>query len=643
MSNHLMNETSPYLLQHAENPVNWYPWGDQTFERARRENKPVFLSIGYSTCHWCHVMARESFEDEETAAILNEHFISVKVDREERPDIDSVYMAVCQAFTGNGGWPTSIFMTPEQKPFYAGTYFPVRSQYGMVGFRDLLITIADKWSHSRSELLHSAETVIEHLKSNTAKAGEMNPTLAEDAVRQFSRTFDAKYGGFGDAPKFPAPHNLLFLLAYSQIKEDPHALFMAEATLTSMRKGGIFDQIGYGFSRYSTDRYFLAPHFEKMLYDNALLILAYAAAYAITKNPCHLDTAEKTAAYALREMLSPQGGFYSAQDADSDGMEGKYYLFRYDELLSVLGEETGKKFNDCYGITRKGNFGGYSIPNRLHADKVGRDFDDALPIIYEYRKNREKLHLDDKILTSWNALMIAALALLYRVTGKDRYLSAARAAQRFIEENLSDGSRLFVSYRDGRQTGNGFLDDYAFYTAALLSLYEASRDASYLQRAESFCRAAINQFADKKSGGFDLTGKNHEQLVLTPKETYDGAMPCGNSVMAYNLVRLFQLTERGEWEQMISRQLAFLSSQSADYPAGHSMFLLTLLLHENPPPKITVVLSSESDERELKNKLPIYADVTILRSPTGDYQLLNGQTTYFVCRGRTCLPPTNIL
>ena len=643
MSNHLKNETSPYLLQHAENPVNWYPWGDEAFQRAKQENKPIFLSIGYSTCHWCHVMAHESFEDKETASVLNEHFISIKVDREERPDIDSVYMAVCQTFTGSGGWPASIFMTPEQKPFYAGTYFPVRSQYGMIGFRDLLTAIADKWMHNRSELLRSADAVIEHLKSSEAKTGGINPALAENAAELFSQTFDSKYGGFGDAPKFPSPHNLLFLLAYSQIKDNPYALFMVETTLTSMRKGGIFDHIGYGFSRYSTDRYFLSPHFEKMLYDNALLILTYTATYIVTRNSRYLDTAEKTADYVLREMVSPQGGFYSAQDADSDGVEGKYYLFRYDEILSILGEDTGKKFNDYYGITRKGNFEGYNIPNRLHANKVGNEFDNVLPIIYEYRRKRERLHLDDKVLTSWNALMISAFALLYRVTGKDAYLSAAQAAQRYIEKNLSTGNNLFVSCRDGKQTGNGFLDDYAFYTAALLGLYEASKDDSYLKKAESFCREAINQFADEKNGGFYLIGKENEPLVLAPKETYDGAMPCGNSIMAYNLVRISQLTNNSEWEQIAQRQLAFLSGQSADYPAGHSMFLLTLLLHENPPPKITVVLSSESEENELINSLPLYADVTVLRSPAKDYKLLNGQTTYYVCRGRTCLPPSNTL
>lgn len=643
MSNHLKNETSPYLLQHAENPVNWYPWGDEAFRRAKKENKPIFLSIGYSTCHWCHVMVHESFENEKIALLLNDKFISIKVDREERPDIDSVYMTVCQAFTGSGGWPTSIFMTPEQKPFYAGTYFPVHSQYGMIGFLDLLNTIAEKWAHNRSELLHSADKIIGHLKNTETKTGNINPELAESAVKFFSKTFDTKYAGFGDAPKFPSPHNLIFLLLYSQVKNNPHALFMVETTLSQMQKGGIFDHIGYGFSRYSTDRYFLVPHFEKMLYDNALLILAYTATYTVTKNPYHLDAAEKTALYVLREMLSPEGGFYSAQDADSDGVEGKYYLFSYDEILSVLGEKTGKKFNDYYGITKGGNFEGLNIPNRLHADKSSNAFDNVLPILYEYRKKRENLHMDDKILTSWNALMISALALLYLATEKETYLSAAQTAQRFIEKNLSDGKNLFVSFRDNRKTVNGFLDDYAFYANALLGLYKATGEQAYLQKGEGICREAIEKFIDDKNGGFYMSGKNNEQLVMTPKETQDGAMPCGNSIMAYNLVRISQLTNDNEWKQLAERQLAFLSGQSSDYPAGHGMFLTALLLHENPPPKITVVLPSDSECGKLRNELPLYADVTILPSPNAEYKLLNNQITYYVCRGRTCLPPSNTL
>ena len=642
MSNRLANETSPYLQQHANNPVDWYPWGEEAFSRAALEQKPVFLSIGYSTCHWCHVMAHESFEDAETARILNRHFISVKVDREERPDIDSVYMAVCQAFTGSGGWPMTLFLTPDKQPFFAGTYFPVKSQYGMPGFRDLLRTIADRWKNDREALLESAGEIVSRLQTVERTAGGINAGLLDEGARQFSRLFDAKNGGFGDAPKFPTPHNLLFLLAYAAAKENPHALEMVTVTLTQMRKGGIFDQIGYGFSRYSTDPYFLAPHFEKMLYDNALLTLAYAAAYAVTGVSGFLDTAEKTAAYVLRELTGPEGAFYAAEDADSDGEEGKFYLFGYDELLGILGREEGEAFARYYGITKKGNFEGSNIPNRLHAENEGGAFDAYLPRLVQYRRQRARLHLDDKILTSWNALMIAAFAFLQRITGKSCYLDAARKARGFIEAKLADGDKLFVSYRDGRRGSSGFLDDYAFYAAALLSLYEATGEGEYLQRARSVCREAVRQFADP-AGGFTLSGRENEDLVLRPKETYDGALPSGNAIMAYNLVRLSQITREAEWEEAAEKQLAFLSGQAADYPAGHSMFLLALLVHLNPPPSITVALQSPEDWERVKGELPLFADLTVLPAPSKDYPLKDGRTTFYVCRGRTCQPPANHL
>ena len=588
-------------------------------------------------------MARESFEDESVARYLNERFISIKVDREERPDIDSVYMSVCQALTGSGGWPTSIFMSPDQKPFFAGTYFPVRSQYGMTGFRDLLEAIAEKWRTGRNELLHSADTIVEHLQSEAISAGAIDPSLPETAVKQFQDSYDSHCGGFGAAPKFPAPHNLLFLLAYSQLKENAKALEMANVTLLQMRKGGIFDHIGFGFSRYSTDRFFLAPHFEKMLYDNALMILAYAAAYTVTKDARHLDTAEKTAAYVLREMVSPDGAFYSAQDADSDGVEGKYYLFGYDEILSVLGETVGRQFAQYYDITKHGNFEGKNIPNRLHGSTPGAEYDEYLPILYEYRTRRTKLHLDDKILTAWNALMISALSFLFRVSGKRQYLQAAIAAQQYIEHHLADGLVLYVSCRNGVRTTTGFLDDYAFYAAALLSLYDATYEAVYRDKAEAVCREAVRQFRDEKGGGFSLNGKNNEDLVLTPKESYDGAMPSGNAVMAYTLVRLAQLTHTPWLEDAAEAQLAFLSVEAARYPAGHSMFLLSLLFHSDPPPEITVVLADRLNRDTVIRQLPLYSSVTVLDAPTDNYALLNGQTTYYVCRHRTCLPPTNTL
>lgn len=588
-------------------------------------------------------MAHESFEDAETAAILNKHFISVKVDREERPDIDSVYMTVCQAFTGSGGWPTSIFLTPNQKPFFAGTYFPVVSRYGMIGFRDLLRAIAARWEEDRAELLRSSDDIIRRLKHTAAKAQGDSRTLPDDAFRLFSDSFDEKNGGFGSAPKFPAPHNLLFLLAYSQMENSRRALSMVETTLIQMRKGGIFDQIGFGFSRYSTDRFFLAPHFEKMLYDNALLMLAYTAAYAVTRKAVFLDTAEKTAAYILREMTSPEGGFYSAQDADSGGTEGKYYLFGYDEILSVLGKEAGTEFASYYGITRKGNFGGSNIPNRLHTDQTEPDhaFDHVLPVLYDYRRSREKLALDDKILTAWNALMIAAFALLYRVTGKACYLTAARSADRFIEENLTDGGRLFVSWRNGERRTDGLLDDYAFYAAAQIMLFEATAERAYLRKAESLCREAMDQFADKENGGYTLSGRYNETLILTPIETYDGAVPSGNAMLAYAFVRLAQLSDDAVWQRAADEQLSFLSGEAAGYPAGHSMFLLALLIRRSPPPSITVVLPENTTPDEIPGSLPFYADITVRRAPDEQYPLLNDRITYYVCRGQACLPPSN--
>lgn len=446
MSNQLKSETSPYLLQHAENPVNWYPWCEEAFDKAKTENKPIFLSIGYSTCHWCHVMAHESFEDNKTAEILNKYFISIKVDREERPDIDNVYMSVCQAFTGSGGWPMSIFMSWDKKPFFAGTYFPPQSRYGMPSFSELLNTIANQWYSNQKDLLESAEKIIKHLiNTQSDEKTQTNSDLIQRAVQIFEHTFDSTHGGFGDAPKFPTPHNLLFLMLYAKQNNKSDALKMAEKTLLQMRKGGIFDHIGYGFSRYSTDKYYLAPHFEKMLYDNALLIMAYSSLYSITNNNIYLDTAEKTAEYILNEMTSEDGGFYSAQDADSEGIEGKYYTFSLKEIINILGEEKGKEFAEVFDITENGNFESMNIPNLLKSSDLKTDFQEETKKLYNYRKNRFMLHLDDKILLSWNSMMIAALSMLYRVTRNKKYLNAAQKSQKFIEMNLSDGVRLYTS------------------------------------------------------------------------------------------------------------------------------------------------------------------------------------------------------
>ena len=620
MSNQLKSETSPYLLQHAENPVNWYPWCEEAFEKAKTENKPIFLSIGYSTCHWCHVMAHESFEDNKTAEILNKYFISIKVDREERPDIDSVYMSVCQAFTGSGGWPMSIFMTWDKKPFFAGTYFPPQSRYGMPSFSELLNTIANQWYSNQKDLLESAEKIIKHLiNTQSDEKTQTNSDLIQRAVQIFEHTFDSTHGGFGDAPKFPTPHNLLFLMLYAKQHNNSDALKMAEKTLLQMRKGGIFDHIGYGFSRYSTDKYYLAPHFEKMLYDNALLIMAYSSLYSITNN-----------------------NIYSAQDADSEGIEGKYYTFSLKEIINILGEEKGKEFAEVFDITENGNFESMNIPNLLKSSDLKTDYCDEIKKLYDYRKNRFMLHLDDKILLSWNSMMIAALSMLYRVTRNKKYLNAAQKSQKFIENNMSEELRLYTSFRDGKCSKHAFLDDYAFYVTALTELYNTTLDKDYLEKAEKFCKETVRIFMDDRDGGFYLCESNSSELFINPKETYDGAIPSGNSVMTYNLVRLHQLTEKEEYKKLLEKQITFMSAKSYEYPSGNSMFLIALLMQEAFIPHITIALKEHADLNQIREKLPFMANVLVVTDSI-EYPLLNNQTTFYVCKNHNCLPPTNAI
>jgi len=633
--NHLKNETSPYLLQHADNPVDWYPWCGEAFERAKSEDKPVFLSIGYSTCHWCHVMAHESFENSETAELLNKNFISVKVDREERPDIDSVYMTVCQAFTGSGGWPMSVFMTWDKKPFFAGTYFPTTPRFGMPSFRDVLNAVVMQWDTEREKLIQSAENITDMLKNTeSVKGNKVNGDIVETAAEMLRKSYDSIYGGFGSAPKFPIPHELMFLMYYAKINSDETAQKMAEKTLIQMRKGGIFDHIGGGFSRYSTDRYFLAPHFEKMLYDNAMLIIAYSAMYSLTGSKVYLETALKTADYILCEMTSPEGGFYSAQDADSEGVEGKYYTFSVDEIMSVLSDK-GKHFSETFDITEHGNFEGVNIPNLLKSGDLDTDFEAEFQKLYEYRKKRTKLHLDDKILLSWNSMMIAAMSMLYRVSHEEKYLRAAENAQCFIEGNISDRERLYTSFRDGKRSDTAFLEDYAYYIAALIEMYNSTLDNKYLMRAEELCAEAVKRFSDK-NGGFNMCETT--ELFKNPKELYDSAVPSGNSIMAYDLIRLHQLTEKEEYRECAEKQLDFMSAQSQDYPSGHCMFLLAKLLNEAPPPRVIISAKGSPDI----SNLPFLANVTFIQADE-KYPLLNGRTTFYVCRGNTCLPPSNEL
>lgn len=639
--NQLIHETSPYLLQHAHQPVNWYPWGEDAFAKARQEDRPVFLSIGYSTCHWCHVMARESFDDTEIAQLLNEHFVSIKVDREERPDLDNVYLSICQAMTGSGGWPTSIFLTPEKRPFFAGTYFPKDSSRGVLGFRQLLATIAQSWASDRLSLLAPTAELLQELSRHSEGKGSIQPELLDLAFRQFCRYFDPDYGGFGQAPKFPTPHNLLFLLQYFRRSGDGRALHMAELTLQQMYRGGLFDHIGFGFSRYSTDRAFQIPHFEKMLYDNALLILAYVDAYDATRAPLYLDVAKKAADYVLREMSHPQGGFYSAQDADSGEVEGKYYGLRPSEVRRLLGAQRGEGFNRCYGITEEGNFHGQSIPHLVGNLEEARAYEDCLPALRAYRKQRNPLPLDDKILSAWNGLMIAALAQLARVTGLQRYLHAALQAACFLEANLESEGRLFVSIRGGRLGSPGFLDDYACVIFALLTLQQLTQDPHHLNHALRLCRRALSDFWDDTHGGFYFSGAEHESLILRPKETYDGAMPSGNSIMSYNLVKFSQIMPEGDWELLARRQLEFLTASASRTPMSHTFFLLALSDYLEPPDHITVVLAQRDTLPHILQTLPLHALLCVKTAPTEEYPLLSGQTTYYICTDRACLPPTN--
>ncbi len=642
MSNRLQYETSPYLLQHKENPVDWYPWCDEAFERAKTEDKPIFLSIGYSACHWCHVLAHESFEDNEIAKILNKYFISIKVDKEERPDIDSVYMSLCQAFTGSGGWPTSIFMTADQKPFFAGTYFPKTSRGGMIGFKELLLAINEAWKSDRASLLEQSDKIINHLNLTDKNSSNAEFELTHSAVSVYSKIYDEKYGGFGHAPKFPTPHNILFLLSYYERYKDKRSLQMAEHTLLGMFRGGMFDHIGFGFCRYSTDKKFLVPHFEKMLYDNALLILAYCKAYCVTNNGLYLEIAEKTGEYILREMASEDGGFFSAQDADSEGEEGKYYLFTPDEIISVLGETDGEKFNKHFDITSTGNFEGKSIPNLLNSDVTDKSFEECLPKLQQFRKSRDSLHLDDKILTSWNSLMIAAMCELYLVSKNEVYLNDAQKADEFIRKYLCEDNTLFVSFRDGKRGVKGFLDDYASYIFAQLGLYRATLDNSYLKRAKQMYDKVISDFGDT-TDGFYLYSNQSEELILRPKETYDGAVPSGNSLMSYNFVKLYLLTSDDKYKDLAEKQLDFISSEANSYPTNHAMFLTALLEYNEPPMKVTVVVDDNANTNDFALDLPANAIINLLTKPTGEYSLKNGKTTYYVCKGKACMPPTNDL
>ncbi len=656
--NHLQTEKSPYLLQHAANPVDWYPWTAKAFEQAAAQDKPVFLSIGYSTCHWCHVMAHESFEDTRIAEILNQDFVCVKVDREERPDVDAVYMEVCHALTGAGGWPLTIIMTPEQKPFFAGTYFPKNRRYGQPGLTDILEQIARMWKNDRTQLLEAGEQIAEAIGQASPPHGkEPDKELLRQGYRLFCQRFDTQWGGFGPAPKFPAPHNLLFLMRYARLEQEPHALAMAEATLEAMERGGIHDQFGGGFSRYSTDEKWLAPHFEKMLYDNALLLIVYGRAYQITGKESYADTARRTADYILRELTDGSGGFFCGQDADSDGVEGKYYLFTPAQVREALGETDAQEICRRYGITEQGNFEGKSIPNRIgqEAPPVPAD-DQRLQRLRAYRTQRTALHKDDKILLSWNAWTILALAQAGRILKEERYSRAAKRAAQFIEENMTDGkNRLYLRWRDSEAAHAGQLEDYAVYALALTELYRLTLEPVYLQHAVERARQMVDLFEDKEHGGYFITASDAERLIARPKETYDGAMPSGNSTAAAVLCRLAAFTGEPCWQDAANRQLQFIAGEAEHYPAGYA-FALTALADALYPHRELVCASSAGVPQELIQFLQAHPaeDLSILVKTvenaealavcapfTKDYPVPKSGAAWYLCENGACHAPVS--
>ncbi|WP_073590394.1 thioredoxin domain-containing protein [Anaerocolumna xylanovorans] len=604
-------------------------------------------------------MAHESFEDREIAEYLNTNFISIKVDREERPDVDSVYMSVCMSLTGDGGWPLSIFMSPDQKPFYAGTYFPKYSLYQRPGFLDLLRAVKNAWKNSRDELIKSGEDITKALKEQESKKGTANvQELIQNGENYLRRYFDKENAGFGRAPKFPTPHNLIFLLKYAYYYKDNNALEMAEKTLISLYRGGIFDHIGYGFSRYSTDSVYLVPHFEKMLYDNALLTIAYLECYQCTKVTHYREIAEKIMEYVKKELTEASGGFYCAQDADSEGKEGKYYVFFPEEAIKILGEEDGRYFNEYFDITKEGNFEGANIPNRIKAVKqsglqsIKNDRIDGLcRKMYDYRLTRMKLHKDDKILTSWSSLMIAAYAHAYRILGEEKYLEEAVRGVQFIKKHLTEGERLKVLYRDGVSKGEGHLEDYAFYCLALLYLYEGSFEAEFLKEALYYAKIMLELFFDTEEGGFYLYAKDAESLLFRPKTAEDNAMPSGNSAAALVLQRLALLTGDASMEKACNLQLNYLS-EVIDYPVSHC-FTLSVMLSEINPSRELVCVSVSKDIKELQKILREHylPDMTVIVK-NGENEKLLGELipftreypveekdAYYLCEDKKCQKP----
>jgi uncharacterized protein YyaL (SSP411 family) len=668
--NRLIHEKSPYLLQHAYNPVDWYPWSEEAFKKAKAQDKPVFVSIGYSSCHWCHVMEKESFDDEEVARVMNEAFICIKVDREERPDLDSAYMLVCQAMGRSCGWPLNIIMSPDKNPFFAASYIPKIGRFGLVGIIDLIKQIKEIWGTRRSDLENLGNDVKRRIEifEQRAPGKELGKDVLDDAYEKFVLSFDEQNGGFGHAPKFPTPHNLLFLLRYWNRTKEKTALTMVERTLRAMRLGGIFDQLGFGFHRYSTDAEWLVPHFEKMLYDQALLALAYTEAYQATGAGKFKLTAKEVLEYVLTDLASPEGGFYSAEDADSEGEEGKFYLWTEEEIRKALSPEDADLAVKLFNVEAAGNFAEATRKrngeNILHLarplEQVASEWHLTLDelilrlgrirnLLFERRKRRVHPAKDDKVLVDWNGLMIAALARASQVFSEPRYLQAAVKAAGFILEKMKDeNGTLCHRYAKGEKAIEGFLDDYAFLVWGLLEIYEACFKDKYLQAALELTKTMTARFWDETDGGFYFTAKGAETAVPRRKEVYDGALPSGNSVALLNLLRLAVLTGGSAYGEMGSRILKVFSEDVQRAPAAHTFLLLGVDFAVGPAYNVILVGTADDDGvRSMRKALKgayLPNMVVSLRQPSAaglGYEKMEGKATAYVCRDQTCMPPTN--
>jgi uncharacterized protein YyaL (SSP411 family) len=675
-TNRLINESSPDLLQHAHNPVDWHPWGTEAFEEAKRRDKPIFLSIGYSTCHWCHVMERESFENEQIAEIMNEHFVCIKVDREQRPDVDEIYMNAVTLTTGSGGWPLSVFLTPEGKPFYGGTYFPPKDLYGRPGFDRVLLSIAEAWKSRRQELVDSAGKLSEFLQYPTAPAQKANlsPEILTKAFGQFRDIFDPVNGGFGASPKFPQPTNLSMLLAYWHRTADAQALHIVEKTLDAMAAGGIYDHVGGGFHRYATDARWLVPHFEKMLYDQALLSRVYLQAYQITGSPRYARVAREIFDYVLRDMTDPAGGFYSAEDADSEDEEGTFYLWQPEQIASILEQDEARLFNAHYGVTERGNFEGNKTilsivtPTEQLAKEFQKNHGTILNIlanararVFEARAKRVRPHRDDKVIAAWNGLMISSLAYGGAVLKEEKYTHAAERSAQFILGTLHGNGRLARYYRDGQIIEKAFLDDYAFTVMGLVGLYEATFDAKWLAAAKKLSEEMIELFADAEQGGpgprgFFLAGKDGEKLIARIKPASDGAVPSGNSAAALALLRLGRLTMNQQFTQQGVKTLEVFSRQLAESPAYSSLMLESLSFWLGPAREI--VIAGDADAEDTRRMLELIrgkflpnavvllhdggrADPTLLEMVPfiKNQTAVEGKATAYVCENYACKKP----